>query len=177
MILIILTLCGIASSLITTRYALLLNPLARSFEELRPEGFMNETSCSIIVRTALVASTVCIAFLLPFFGKHAPIFLNCASHITVYFCYPENFLYIVSHNSVHCLDWTPAFLNYLLCVLGLVMALIWSLLSILVVSFFFHLTCYHCTKLYCETTKWQTCWDKGCYARIIRPILTLSLHI
>ncbi|CAD6261711.1 unnamed protein product [Miscanthus lutarioriparius] len=68
MILIILTLCGIASSLITTRYALLLNPLARSFEELRPEGFMNETSCSIIVRTALVASTVCIACLLPFFG-------------------------------------------------------------------------------------------------------------
>ncbi|CAD6249173.1 unnamed protein product [Miscanthus lutarioriparius] len=51
-----------------TKYALLLNPLARSLEELRPEGFLNETSCSIILRTALVASTVCIAFLLPFFG-------------------------------------------------------------------------------------------------------------
>ncbi|CAL4967370.1 unnamed protein product [Urochloa decumbens] len=51
-----------------TKYALLLNPIARGLEELRPEGFMNETSCSIILRTALVASTVCIAFLLPFFG-------------------------------------------------------------------------------------------------------------
>jgi len=66
--LIVVTLCGIASSLITTRYALLLNPIARGLEELRPEGFMNETSCAIILRTALVASTVCIAFLLPFFG-------------------------------------------------------------------------------------------------------------
>ncbi|RCV08684.1 hypothetical protein SETIT_1G346700v2 [Setaria italica] len=51
-----------------TKYALLLNPIARGLEELRPEGFMNETSCSIILRTALVASTVCIAFLMPFFG-------------------------------------------------------------------------------------------------------------
>ncbi|KAL5669308.1 hypothetical protein ACJX0J_021529, partial [Zea mays] len=51
-----------------TKFALLLNPLARSLEELRPEGFMNETSCAIILRTALLASTVCIAFLLPFFG-------------------------------------------------------------------------------------------------------------
>lgn len=52
------------------RYALLLNPLARSLEELRPEGFLNETICSIILRTALVASTVCIAFLMPFFGTY-----------------------------------------------------------------------------------------------------------
>jgi len=51
-----------------TKYALLLNPIARGLEELRPEGFMNETSCAIILRTALVASTVCIAFVLPFFG-------------------------------------------------------------------------------------------------------------
>jgi hypothetical protein len=58
----------------TTRYALLLNPIARGLEELRPEGFMNETSCAIILRTALVASTVCIAFVLPFFGKHAAVF-------------------------------------------------------------------------------------------------------
>uniref|UniRef100_A0A804PPQ9 Amino acid transporter transmembrane domain-containing protein n=1 Tax=Zea mays TaxID=4577 RepID=A0A804PPQ9_MAIZE len=44
-----------------------INPFT-NLEELRPEGFLNETSCSIILRTALVASTVCIAFLLPFFG-------------------------------------------------------------------------------------------------------------
>uniref|UniRef100_A0ACD5ZAG0 Uncharacterized protein n=1 Tax=Avena sativa TaxID=4498 RepID=A0ACD5ZAG0_AVESA len=51
-----------------TKYALLLNPLARSLEELRPEGFLNETIVSIILRSGLVASTVVIAFLLPFFG-------------------------------------------------------------------------------------------------------------
>ncbi|XBI49265.1 amino acid transporter AVT1A-like [Triticum dicoccoides] len=51
-----------------TKFALLLNPLARSLEELRPEGFLNETIVSIILRTSLVASTVVIAFLLPFFG-------------------------------------------------------------------------------------------------------------
>ncbi|KAL6911996.1 hypothetical protein ACP4OV_000801 [Aristida adscensionis] len=50
------------------QYALLLNPIARSLEELRPEGFLNETTCAIVLRTALVASTVCIAFLMPFFG-------------------------------------------------------------------------------------------------------------
>ncbi|AQL04827.1 hypothetical protein ZEAMMB73_Zm00001d046670 [Zea mays] len=37
-------------------------------------GFMNETSCTIIVKIVLLASIVCIAFLLSFFGKRAPIF-------------------------------------------------------------------------------------------------------
>ena len=83
LILIVVTLCGVASSLMTTRYALLLNPIARGLEELRPEGFMNETSCAIILRTALVASTVCIAFVLPFFGKHAAVFPNCEYFISV----------------------------------------------------------------------------------------------
>ncbi|XP_051192098.1 amino acid transporter AVT1A [Lolium perenne] len=51
-----------------TKFALLLNPLARSLEELRPEGFLNETIVAVILRTGLVASTVVIAFILPFFG-------------------------------------------------------------------------------------------------------------
>ncbi|KAL6633402.1 hypothetical protein ACP70R_026073 [Stipagrostis hirtigluma subsp. patula] len=51
-----------------TKYPLVLNPLARSIEELRPEGLLNDRVFSITLRTALVASTVCIAFLLPFFG-------------------------------------------------------------------------------------------------------------
>ncbi|XP_037455518.1 amino acid transporter AVT1A-like isoform X1 [Triticum dicoccoides] len=51
-----------------TKFALFLNPLARSLEDLRPEGFLNETICSVILRTALVASTAVIAFLFPFFG-------------------------------------------------------------------------------------------------------------
>ncbi|OEL30731.1 hypothetical protein BAE44_0008251, partial [Dichanthelium oligosanthes] len=51
-----------------TKYSLVLNPLARSIEELRPAGFLTDRVFSVMLRTALVASTVCIAFLLPFFG-------------------------------------------------------------------------------------------------------------
>ncbi|KAJ8477954.1 hypothetical protein OPV22_021681 [Ensete ventricosum] len=51
-----------------TKYALLLNPLARSFEELLPPRTADTIWCSILLRTTLVISTVCIAFLLPFFG-------------------------------------------------------------------------------------------------------------
>ncbi|EEF35474.1 amino acid transporter, putative, partial [Ricinus communis] len=49
-------------------YALLMNPLARSIEELLPVGVSNSLWCFIFLRTALVFSTVCVAFLLPFFG-------------------------------------------------------------------------------------------------------------
>lgn len=51
-----------------TKYALLLNPLARSLEELLPVGPSNEVWVSMLLRAVLVISTVCIAFLLPFFG-------------------------------------------------------------------------------------------------------------
>ncbi|CAL5019961.1 unnamed protein product [Urochloa decumbens] len=51
-----------------TKYSLVINPLARSIEELRPAGFLTDRVFSVMLRTALVASTVCIAFLLPFFG-------------------------------------------------------------------------------------------------------------
>ncbi|XP_017255077.1 amino acid transporter AVT1A [Daucus carota subsp. sativus] len=51
-----------------TKYALLMNPLARSIEELLPIGVANSIWCFIFLRTALVASSVCVAFLVPFFG-------------------------------------------------------------------------------------------------------------
>ncbi|XP_020205718.1 amino acid transporter AVT1A [Cajanus cajan] len=51
-----------------TKYALLMNPLARSLEELLPERISSTYWCFILLRTALVASTVCVAFLVPFFG-------------------------------------------------------------------------------------------------------------
>ena len=63
-----LLLFSVVSSLIGRRYSLVINPLARSIEELRPAGFLTDRVFSITLRTALVASTVCIAFLLPFFG-------------------------------------------------------------------------------------------------------------
>ncbi|CAJ1967501.1 unnamed protein product [Sphenostylis stenocarpa] len=49
-------------------YALLMNPLARSLEELLPDRISSTYWCFILLRTALVASTVCVAFLVPFFG-------------------------------------------------------------------------------------------------------------
>ncbi|KAM0939234.1 putative amino acid transporter, transmembrane domain-containing protein [Dioscorea sansibarensis] len=51
-----------------TKYALLLNPLARSLEELLPVAYANKIWCFMLLRTVLVISTLCVAFLLPFFG-------------------------------------------------------------------------------------------------------------
>ncbi|KAK4412860.1 Amino acid transporter AVT1A [Sesamum alatum] len=51
-----------------TKYALLMNPIVRSIEELVPARISNSFWFYILIRTALVASTVCIAFVVPFFG-------------------------------------------------------------------------------------------------------------
>lgn len=45
-----------------------MNPLARSIEELLPRRISDNIWCFILLRTGLVISTVCVAFLLPFFG-------------------------------------------------------------------------------------------------------------
>ncbi|KAL9255699.1 Amino acid transporter AVT1A-like protein [Drosera capensis] len=49
-------------------YALLMNPLARSLEELLPKRIAETYWTFILLRTGLVVSTVCVAFLVPFFG-------------------------------------------------------------------------------------------------------------
>lgn len=51
-----------------TKYALLMNPLARSIEELLPRRISSSFLCFILLRTILVVSTVFVAFILPFFG-------------------------------------------------------------------------------------------------------------
>lgn len=51
-----------------TKYALLMNPLARSIEELLPARIADNCWCFIALRSALVFSTICCAFLIPFFG-------------------------------------------------------------------------------------------------------------
>ncbi|KAI4381547.1 hypothetical protein MLD38_007612 [Melastoma candidum] len=51
-----------------TKYALLMNPLARGIEELLPPRISNNVLCYVLLRTALVFSTVVCAFLIPFFG-------------------------------------------------------------------------------------------------------------
>ncbi|XP_021720350.1 amino acid transporter AVT1A-like [Chenopodium quinoa] len=50
------------------KYPLLLNPLARSLEELLSPNLSNSCWCIIPLRTTLVVSSVCVAFLVPFFG-------------------------------------------------------------------------------------------------------------
>ncbi|CAO2822293.1 unnamed protein product [Amaranthus hypochondriacus] len=51
-----------------TKYALLLNPLARGLEELLPPHIANSNWCFFTSRTSLVVSTLCVAFLVPFFS-------------------------------------------------------------------------------------------------------------
>lgn len=51
-----------------TKYALLMNPLARSIEELLPISVSRSYACFILLRTTLVISTVFVAFVIPFFG-------------------------------------------------------------------------------------------------------------
>ncbi|WVZ13248.1 hypothetical protein V8G54_017778 [Vigna mungo] len=42
--------------------------LARSLEELLPDRYSSSNRCFVLIRVALVVSTVCAAFLIPFFG-------------------------------------------------------------------------------------------------------------
>ncbi|XP_052176466.1 amino acid transporter AVT1A-like [Diospyros lotus] len=51
-----------------TKYALMINPLARGVEELLPPHVSNSFCCFILLRTVLVISSVCVAFLFPYFG-------------------------------------------------------------------------------------------------------------
>lgn len=51
-----------------TKYALLMNPLARCIEELVPSEISSSSWFYILLRTLLVVSTVCFAFVIPFFG-------------------------------------------------------------------------------------------------------------
>lgn len=51
-----------------TKYALLMNPMARGIEEALPPHIANSDWCFYLLRTILVLSTLCIAFLIPFFG-------------------------------------------------------------------------------------------------------------
>ncbi|KAK7290779.1 hypothetical protein RIF29_05461 [Crotalaria pallida] len=45
-----------------------MNPLARSAEELLPDSISSTNWCFLLLRTVLVISTVCAAFVIPFFG-------------------------------------------------------------------------------------------------------------
>ncbi|CAN6460171.1 unnamed protein product [Victoria cruziana] len=57
-----------------TKYALVLNPLAKGFEELLPAGIRNGLMVGVLIRTGLVISTVCVALVVPFFGLFMALF-------------------------------------------------------------------------------------------------------
>ena len=69
-----------------------MNPLARGIEELLPERISENIWCFLLLRTALVASSVCSAFLIPFFGKnvkHIKVSVYClmvSIFIIIIFC-------------------------------------------------------------------------------------------
>lgn len=52
-----------------SKYALTLNPIALSLEELVPSTWFRSYGVSIAIRTALVVSTLAVAMTIPFFGK------------------------------------------------------------------------------------------------------------
>lgn len=108
------------ASLTLLKYALLMNPLARSIEELLPPRIANSYACFILLRTALVVSSVCVAFLLPFFGNYVFFKFSVIGILS--------FLESSQHNGL--------LFTFILSIVGLMMALIGSLLSILVVSAF-----------------------------------------
>ncbi|THG04724.1 hypothetical protein TEA_013615 [Camellia sinensis var. sinensis] len=57
-----------------------MNPLARSIEELLPVRISSTFWCFILLRAALVISSVIVAFLVPFFSSNSAIFMfskNC----------------------------------------------------------------------------------------------------
>lgn len=56
-------------SLITTTYALIISPVAMSLEELIPSYYLKSHMYPILIRTALVISTLLVGLNIPFFGK------------------------------------------------------------------------------------------------------------
>lgn len=93
-----------------------MNPLARSIEELLPLRVADSMWCFILLRTTLVVSSVCVAFLIPFFGTYIRLSLST-----------EKYLLTILEKLNCVIYWVGL-------IAGLVMALIGSLLSILVVS-------------------------------------------
>lgn len=101
-------------------YALTMSPVAMCLEELIPSSHAKSYMYSILIRTALVVSTLFVGLSIPFFG-------NFFLHL------PPCLLSSFSLTSLT----FPLFYNA-----GLVMSLIGSLLTMLVVSTFFTFPCY-----------------------------------
>ncbi|CAN6460168.1 unnamed protein product [Victoria cruziana] len=82
-----------------TKYSLLLNPIARCFEEMLPQGKRNEWVVCIMIRTGLVISTICVAFLLPFFGLFMALIGSLVCSLMAVIIPPLCFLKILKKNA------------------------------------------------------------------------------
>lgn len=109
-----------------TKYALLLNPLARGIEELLPAGASNSFWCSVALRTSLVISTVCVAFLLPFFGLVMALIGSLLSILVAVIMPALCFLKIVRSKATH----LQIILSIIIIVVGVIGAVLGTYSSI-----------------------------------------------
>ncbi|KAJ4845673.1 hypothetical protein Tsubulata_003563 [Turnera subulata] len=146
------------------KYPLLMMPLARGLQGLLPQQVSDTYTCFILLRTTLVVSTVLVALLFPFFGN-IPYSFNLYNY-----CSYSNSL-----------DFDGVLLNSYamsMVIVGLVMALIGSLLCLLVVrdTFRNHAILMLCKDLGTESFKDAKlevlifCWELGFYGYHIYAI-------
>lgn len=113
-----------------------MSPVALSLEELIPSNHLNSHIYAIAIRTALVISSLLVGLVIPFFGKPFPSL--CIIHLQVHpLLHEYSELSVVEHpnaNSATLLSDLAAFDLSSFLVLGLVMSLIGSLLTMLIVS-------------------------------------------
>ncbi|QCE05225.1 solute carrier family 32 [Vigna unguiculata] len=117
-------------SLTVNTYALLLNPLARSLEELLPERISTTYWCFILLRTVLVASTVCVAFLVPFFGLVMALIGSLFSLLVSAIMPTLCFLKIIGKKATK----TQVALSVAIAILGIICALLGTYSSVLSIA-------------------------------------------
>ncbi|XP_059428312.1 amino acid transporter AVT1A isoform X1 [Corylus avellana] len=109
-----------------TKYALLMNPLARSIEELLPVRVSTSVWCFVLLRTTLVISSVCAAFLLPVFGLVMALIGSLLSIIVAIIMPALCFLKIVGKKATR----TQIVLSTTIAVLGTICAILGTYSSV-----------------------------------------------
>ncbi|KAK7396174.1 hypothetical protein VNO78_16988 [Psophocarpus tetragonolobus] len=105
----------------------MMNPLAMSVEELLPDSISSTSWCFITLRTVLVMSTVCAAFLIPFFGLVMALIGSLLSLLVAVVLPALCFLKIVGKNATS----TQVTLSVIIAVCGITSALMGTYSSVL----------------------------------------------
>ncbi|KAK7378058.1 hypothetical protein VNO80_03494 [Phaseolus coccineus] len=103
-----------------------MNPLARSVDELLPINISRTYWCFITLRTVLVISTVCAAFLIPFFGLVMALIGSLLSVLVAVVLPTLCFLKIVGKNATR----TQVVLSVIIAAFGIICALIGTYSSV-----------------------------------------------